>query len=92
MLSDLAVLTPPLLVCAAFLFAVGAFLRREMRPDDSPEEDAAAEVSAADVSSPDGPLAVGSEAGQIADARDRAPSQATARADSKDGTDVASDD
>jgi hypothetical protein len=29
-LRDLAVLTPPLLVCAAFLIAVGAFLRREM--------------------------------------------------------------
>jgi hypothetical protein len=26
----LSVLTPPLLVCAAFLFAVGAFLRHEM--------------------------------------------------------------
>ena len=26
-----SVLTPPLLVCAAFLFAVGAFLRHEMR-------------------------------------------------------------
>ena len=26
-----SVLTPPLLVCAAFLFGVGAFLRREMR-------------------------------------------------------------
>jgi hypothetical protein len=31
MLSDLTVLTPPLLMCAAFLFAVGAFLRHEMR-------------------------------------------------------------
>ena len=30
MLSDLTVLTPPLLMCAAFLFAVGAFLRHEM--------------------------------------------------------------
>src|SRR5215469_6305129 len=29
-LRDLAVLTPPLLVCAAFLIAVGAFLRHEM--------------------------------------------------------------
>jgi hypothetical protein len=77
MLSDLAALTPPLLVCAAFLFAVGAFLRHEMRSDDSPVEDAAA---------------VGSEAGQIPEARDRAPSQATARADSKDGSDAASDD
>jgi hypothetical protein len=30
-MKDLSVLTPPLLVCAAFLFAVGAFLRHEMR-------------------------------------------------------------
>ena len=30
MLKDLTVLTPPLVVCAAFLFAVGAFLRHEM--------------------------------------------------------------
>ena len=30
MLKDLSVLTPPLLVCAAFLIAVGAFLRHEM--------------------------------------------------------------
>jgi hypothetical protein len=29
-LKDLTVLTPPLLVCAAFLVAVGAFLRHEM--------------------------------------------------------------
>ena len=31
MLNDLTVLTPPLVVCAAFLIAVGAFLRHEMR-------------------------------------------------------------
>lgn len=31
MLSDLAALTPPFLVCAAFLIAVVAFLRHEMR-------------------------------------------------------------
>jgi hypothetical protein len=30
MLKDLTVLTPPLLVCAAFLVAVAAFLRHEM--------------------------------------------------------------
>jgi len=29
-LRDLTVLTPPLLVCAAFLIAVAAFLRHEM--------------------------------------------------------------
>jgi hypothetical protein len=30
-LADLTVLTPPFLVAAAFLIAVGAFLRHEMR-------------------------------------------------------------
>ncbi len=29
-MKDLTVLTPPLLMCAAFLIAVGAFLRHEM--------------------------------------------------------------
>jgi hypothetical protein len=28
--KDLSVLTPPLLMCAAVLFAIGAFLRHEM--------------------------------------------------------------
>ena len=32
MLRDIAVLTPSVLVCGAFLFAVGAFLRHEMMP------------------------------------------------------------
>jgi hypothetical protein len=54
-----SVLTPPLLVCAAFLFGVGAFLRREMRAgrarskrvqsegisDDGPELDTQDETS-----------------------------------------------
>jgi hypothetical protein len=31
MLTDLAALTPPILVAAAFLVAAGAFLRHEMR-------------------------------------------------------------
>lgn len=31
MLTDLAALTPPFLVAAAFLIAVGAFVRHEMR-------------------------------------------------------------
>jgi hypothetical protein len=39
-LSDLAVLTPPLVVCAALLIAIWAFLRHEMgtrrRADDEP--------------------------------------------------------
>ena len=30
MLRDLTVLTPPLVVCAAFLIAVGVFLKHEM--------------------------------------------------------------
>jgi hypothetical protein len=42
-LSDLAALTPPFLVAAAFLIAVGAFLRHEMRAaknhaDELPDE------------------------------------------------------
>jgi len=46
-LNDLAALTPPLLVCAAFLVAVGAFLRHEMRQADSQPEDESADVSTA---------------------------------------------
>jgi len=43
-LSDLAVLTPPLVVCAALLIAIGAFLRHEMggrgqHGDDPPSSD-----------------------------------------------------
>jgi len=37
-LQDLSALTPPLLMCAVVLFAVGAFLRHEMRrkrPEDA---------------------------------------------------------
>jgi hypothetical protein len=77
MLSDLAALTPPLLVCAAFLFAVGAFLRKEMRGDDSPAEDAPADVSGA---------------GQNLDSRRRTPRAATARTDRDDGPSAASED
>lgn len=36
MLTDLAALTPPLLVAAAFLIAAGAFLRHEMRRGKNP--------------------------------------------------------
>jgi hypothetical protein len=40
MLTDLAALTPPFLVCAAFLFAVGVFIRHEMRrPKNAGEDD-----------------------------------------------------
>ena len=45
MLNDLAALTPPFLVCAAFLIAVGAFLRHEMRRSKNPGEDADEDVS-----------------------------------------------
>lgn len=46
MLSDLAALTPPFVVCAAFLIAVGAFLRHEMRRIKNPAQDEEADVSA----------------------------------------------
>lgn len=59
MLSDLAALTPPLLVAVVFLIAAGAFLRHEMRrgkntddnqaPGDSrPDSAAAADENEAD--------------------------------------------
>ncbi len=41
-MQDISALTPPLLMCAAVLFAVGAFLRHEMRrkrPDDAARQD-----------------------------------------------------
>jgi hypothetical protein len=45
-LRDLAVLTPPLLVCAAFLIAVGAFLRHEMGASRRrSDRDASADIS-----------------------------------------------
>ena len=45
-LADLAALTPPLLVCAAFLIAVWAFLRHELRGIKNPgDEDGADEPS-----------------------------------------------
>jgi len=39
MLSDLAALTPPFLVAAAFLIAVGAFIRHEMRAGNKQDSD-----------------------------------------------------
>lgn len=45
MLNDLAALTPPILVCVAFLIAVGAFLRHEMGGTDNPADDEPADVS-----------------------------------------------
>ncbi len=44
MLSDLAALAPPLLVCAAFVIAVVAFLRHEMRRPKKSSEDDSVEV------------------------------------------------
>jgi hypothetical protein len=46
LLKDLTVLTPPLVVCAAFLFAVGAFLRHEMgRGRRQREDDTSVDIS-----------------------------------------------
>lgn len=46
MLKDLTVLTPPLVVCAAFLIAVGAFLRHEMgRGRRQREDDTSVDIS-----------------------------------------------
>lgn len=39
LVQDLSALTPPLLMCAAVLFAVGAFLRHEMGKKRSAEDD-----------------------------------------------------
>ena len=44
MLSDLAALTPPALMAAAFLVALGAFLRHEMRGSKNRAEDALGDV------------------------------------------------
>jgi hypothetical protein len=46
LLKDLAVLTPPLVVCAAFLIGVGAFLRHEMGTGRRQrEEDTSVDIS-----------------------------------------------
>lgn len=44
MLSDLTALTPPALMAAAFLVALGAFLRHEMRGRKNRAEDALDDV------------------------------------------------
>lgn len=51
-MADLAALTPPLLVCAAFLVAIGAFIRHEMRRNKNPADDEDSEVST-QISEPD---------------------------------------
>lgn len=44
--GDVAALTPPFLVCAVFLIAVGAFLKHELgRAKPSDEDEDSAEVS-----------------------------------------------
>jgi len=44
-LNDLTVLTPPLLVCAAFLIAVAAFLRHEMGARRHRDQDVSDDIS-----------------------------------------------
>ena len=44
MLQDLAALTPPLVVCVAFLIGVAMFLRRQLSPKRRAERDAKAEA------------------------------------------------
>jgi hypothetical protein len=44
MLADLTALTPPFLVCAAFLTAVAAFLRHEMRAAKKQDDDQSGDV------------------------------------------------
>jgi hypothetical protein len=43
-LADVTALTPPFLVCAAFLTAVAAFLRHEMRTAKKQDDDQRAET------------------------------------------------
>jgi hypothetical protein len=66
MLTDLAALTPPLLVAVAVLIAAGAFVRHEMRRGKNAtedEQDEQAEESAIDSSqSPDANESDGSSA------------------------------
>jgi hypothetical protein len=51
--SDLAALIPPFLVCAAFLVAVGAFLRHEMRGSKNPADDEEEDLSREDSAEPE---------------------------------------
>jgi hypothetical protein len=53
MLKDLSVLTPPILMAAAFLFAAGAFVRHEMRAGKN-RADEAAETDSEPDSGPEG--------------------------------------
>jgi hypothetical protein len=51
--SDLAALIPPFLVCAAFLVAVGAFLRHEMRGGKNLADDEDDDLSTQDSAEPE---------------------------------------
>jgi hypothetical protein len=45
-LSDLAALTPPAVVCAAFLIGLGIFLRHQLGPKrESAEDELSADIS-----------------------------------------------
>ncbi len=44
MLQDLEVLTPSLVVCAAFLIAIVMFLRRQMSPKRPDQEEGPADI------------------------------------------------
>jgi hypothetical protein len=63
--QDLSVLTPPLLMCAAVLFAIGAFLRHEMskkRPEvDEREPGEAITPSAEGIAPPGGEEETGND-------------------------------
>lgn len=74
-LQDLTVLTPPLVVCVAFLIAVGAFLRHEMRPGRRQREDDTSVDFSDDggISEPpdrEGPAHEAPEHGDVEDAQD----------------------
>ena len=61
MFKDLSVLTPPLLVCAAFLIGVVAFLRHEMgrsrrRHDQDASDDISDDHTIADTASHQAPV------------------------------------
>jgi len=46
MMQDISVLTPPLLMCAAVLLAIGAFLRHEMSRKGPEDEDRPEDIPA----------------------------------------------
>ena len=70
MLADLAALTPPLVVCVAFLIGVGLFLRRQMAAKQTDGDDDAPDDISGDGGIPhgDGPQ---SDASQSAASPDR---------------------